>query len=108
MIEHGSIVRFACLDCRTIFDVDLPAIARLSGASTSLFGAVARCKSSRCRGHGHFLFAPDLDSPFILLVTDPDRWTPSWLQGLTPMDVDAPDDPLPGAPAAARAVAGAR
>lgn len=101
MIDRGAIVRFACMKCRTVLDVDLHAVALVRGRSVSLLGATAQCKISTCRGHGHFVYSSGSREAFLMLVDAPETVTPSWLRGLRPCDVEAPDDPPPRSPAAA-------
>ena len=103
MIDASAIVRFACFECREIFDVDLIAIAHIRGRAFSLIDASARCKRSRCRGAGHFIGCRQPDERFQLLLNGPGfDLTPAWLAALRPVDVDKPgrDDPPPRPPAA--------
>jgi hypothetical protein len=95
MIDAGVIVRFACMTCRTIFDVDLVAVAVVRGRGFSLIGANAKCKISRCRGDGSFIASIRSDHTFLLLKDRPEVHMPKWLIGLRPVDIDPPPDPHP-------------
>lgn len=103
MMAAGAAVRFACLGCRRLFDVDLPALAILRGAEWGLIGRRARCKASKCRARGLFVAAPHDPvrgnarfSPFLLLHES--AAMPGWLQGTCPADHEPPPSAPPPAP----------
>jgi hypothetical protein len=100
LIAQHVIVRFACLSCREIFDVDLQAVAAVRGRAYSLLDRRSTCRRSSCRGTGCFIMAEGIDKPFVKLAHRP---MPAWLRNLRPCDVDAPPDGHlpPGSPAAA-------
>ena len=102
LIDRGVIVRFACLECREIFDVDLQAVAAVRGRTYSLLDRRSTCKRSRCRGQGCFIMAEAIDAPFVKLAHRP---IPAWLRDLRPCDIEGPPDGRlpPGSPAAAAA-----
>jgi hypothetical protein len=96
MLAGGAAVRFACLGCRRVFDVDLEALAVLRGAEWSLIGRRARCKASKCRAKGLFVAAPGRHDPFVILSEA--AAMPSWLAGSTPADHEPPPPHHPPAP----------
>jgi hypothetical protein len=98
MRASGAVVRFACLGCRRLFDVDLEALLILRGADWGLIGRRARCKASKCRARGLFVAAPvDRErgdarfSPFLLLHES--AAMPNWLAGTCPADHEPPPGP---------------
>jgi hypothetical protein len=99
MIEARAAVRFACLACRRLYDVDLEALATLRGRGWSLVGRRARCKASRCRASGRFVAAAGPDQPFIWLSGGEPM--PAWLVGARPTDHEPPPPPEPPPPAPA-------
>lgn len=100
LIERAVIVRFVCLACRDVFDVDLQAVAAVRGKDYCLLDLHPTCKRSRCRGQGSFVMAEALDQPFIKLAHRP---LPDWLRGLRPCDIEGPTGGgyPPGSPASA-------
>jgi hypothetical protein len=94
LLRAKAEVRFACERCRTLFDVDLKALAQLRGCEACLVNVEARCKVSACRGRGFFLAAPSRDDALFPLVTA--RPFASWTAGPTPRDFEpAPVRPIP-------------
>ena len=98
MMASGATVRFACLGCRRLFDVDLEALAILRGAGWALIGRRARCKASKCRARGLFVAAavdPERGdarfSPFVALHES--MGLPSWLAGTCPAEHEPPPAP---------------
>lgn len=89
LIERAVIVRFACMQCREIFDVDLQAVVTVRGPAYSLMDRSSTCRRSRCRGQGFFVMATAIDAPFAMLAY---RAMPSWLRGIRPCDVEPPLD----------------
>ncbi len=99
MIEAGVAVRFACLRCKRLYDVDMEALAMLRGRAWSLIDRRGRCKASKCRASGRFVAAGGRDQPFILLMSN--EAMPGWLVGARPSDHEPPPSggpPRPPAP----------
>lgn len=96
MIESGAIVRFACDQCRRVYDVDLAALAILRGREFSLIGQAARCKASKCRARGMFVASLSAGQAFLCLG----ERMPDWLVGARPREhepgVDGPGGGGPG------------
>lgn len=97
MIEAEAQVRFACSECRRVYDVDLAALAMVKGRAWSLINRRARCKASRCRASGRFVAAARADQPFLWLAGA--EGMPAWLVGATPRDHEPPPPPEPAPPA---------
>ncbi len=97
MIEAGAVVRFACPECRRLYDVDLESLSMLRGRAWSLIDRKARCKASRCRASGRFVAAAGADHPFLWLAGG--ERMPDWLVGARPSDHEPPPPPPPRPPA---------
>ena len=101
-IDYGAVVRAGCGKCKTIFDVDLHAIAVQRGYNFVLVDQQLRCRVSSCRGKAHFLAAASLADPFMTLINSDED--PVGVAGKRPIDLEPPEDPpRPPAIASARA-----
>ena len=88
MIEAEAIVRFACLACKRLYDVDVESLAVLRGRQWSLIGRNARCKASKCRAKGLFVAATGRDTTFIGLGGGE---LPKWLVAARPSEHEPPE-----------------
>ena len=100
MAEIAAEVRYACVRCQGVYNVDLASLLRLKGPKFELIDRQPPCKLSRCGGHGFFVAAVDRNSFFITLLHEPPPGL--WPPGLRPRDFEPPHDPPPR-PAAGRA-----
>jgi len=98
MIAQSAVVRAGCVKCRTFFDVDLPATARVRGGDFSLIDRTSQCKISKCRGTAYFVAARSMCDPIMTLVNC--SMNPLQIEGVTPLDLEpsADDDPPPTEP----------
>lgn len=97
MIEAQCHVRFACPNCKRLYDVDLDSLAMLKGRAWSLVERSARCKASKCRASGRFVAAAGADQAFLWLAGRESM--PDWLIGSRPQDHEPPPAPGPIPPA---------
>ncbi|MGB7406315.1 MAG: hypothetical protein WA906_11540 [Pacificimonas sp.] len=93
MLAMAAEVRFACVRCRGVYNVDLRAVVAVKGARFTLIDRQPVCKLSRCGGTGFFVAASDRDGYLWPLLNEPPPglWTP----GLRPRDFEPPTDPPP-------------
>jgi hypothetical protein len=99
MIEAAAEVRFACPECKRVYDVDLEGLTMLRGRAWSLIDRKGRCKASKCRASGRFVAAAGADQPFLWLAGA--ERMPAWLVGSRPRDHEPPPPPAPPPPAPA-------
>lgn len=97
MIRAGTVVRFGCVKCRNIFDVDLVAIAAKSGDGASLINASTICRLTSCRGRGYFVAAKSLEAPLLTLVTV-SMLDPLGVDGRPAIELEPPNPPAPPPP----------